>query len=74
MFTISTNRAHQCMPVCADMDLPNRYWRREIDQNCHEARRARIVELTVIEKAIVNAIPKSEWHGTKRWARAFGVI
>lgn len=65
MFTISSVPAHQCIPVCADFDLADADW---------ENRRTVCKELDKIVDTIVHSVPKSQWHGTKRWAKAFGVI
>lgn len=79
-FTISSNPKHHCMPVTAEFDLPECYWPPRntkydpaVASLCSERRRKRIKELNVIVEAMINATPKSEWHGVKRWARAFGV-
>jgi hypothetical protein len=69
-FLISTNRQHWSMPVTADFDLPYPYWDRDDVHGAAEKRRARCAELKKIEDAIVNTVPKEEWHGVRRWARA----
>ena len=66
VFAVSDVPAHQCMPVCADFDLPGRYGTSERDE-------AREIG-DCIEKAVVNSIPKQEWAGVQRWGLAYGMI
>jgi hypothetical protein len=87
-FSLSNNRKHWCMPVTAEFDLPEQYWAPDAKfrlehgieayeterSNRHEARRARVKELKAIEDAIINSVPRQEWYGVRRWAKAFGVI
>lgn len=77
-FTISPIRQHQCMPVTADFDVydyyvngTNEYGRQSFD---HSAIREECKRLDAIADAIIDRVPKSEWHGTRSWARAFGHI
>jgi hypothetical protein len=69
-FTISTNPKHHCMPVTAEFDLPEQYW----GPGRSDARHARIKELDVIEMALVDAVPKEQWYGVRRWAGALGLV
>ena len=69
-FQVSPNGKHHCMPCTADFDLPTIYWDRT-DPSSHDRRRARIKELDAVVDAIVNTVPKNEWHGIRRWSRAF---
>ena len=66
VFAVSDVPAHQCMPMCADFDLPGKYG--------SEERRAAEVIGERIEKAVVDAIPKKEWAGVQRWGLAYGMI
>ncbi len=61
-FYTSPKRAHQCMPVCAEFDLPR------------EGREALIEHLDQIVNYIVDAIPRDQWHGVRRWGQAYGWI
>jgi hypothetical protein len=65
-FEISPHSQHQCMPICADFDLPH----------CggYDERRELSKHLDEIVKAIVDKVPMSEWHGIIRWGNAFGTI
>ena len=71
-FQCSTNPQHWCMPMTADFDMPEEYWDRNDIHGAAKKRRARTEELKKIEDAIMENIPKSEWHGVRRWARALG--
>ena len=67
---LSKRPAHQCMPVCADFPLfddPASGYK-EMDFRERAAYRKSLDE---IADTIVNAVPKSEWHGVNRWAKAF---
>lgn len=67
VFSVSTKPQHQCMPVCADFDLP------AYDENgkwTSSAAREMSKKLKPIEDAIVNSIPKAQWHGVRRWKNA----
>lgn len=71
VFLVSSKRQHQCMPVCADFDLPaydeNGKW------SCSKAREMS-KKLKPVEDAIVSSIPKSQWYGVRRWKNAlYGV-
>jgi len=61
VFLVSPISQHHCMPVTADFDLPGDF----------DERNFLMKELKPLEDKIVNSIPKSEWHGVKRWARLF---
>ena len=63
-FQVSPNPKHQCMPVCAEFDLPGTF----------DHRKALTVELDLIVEEIVSAVPKHEWHGVVRWGNALGYI
>ncbi len=70
---VSTHYQHHCMPVTAEFDLP--YWCRTkcSDEDAlamREKRNQSIAELKILEDAIINTIPKNQWHGAKRWHRA----
>lgn len=62
VFLVSSNPKHQCMPVCANFDM--------IEHG--NERRELCKRLDKLVDLIVDAVPKSEWHGVHRWARAFG--
>ena len=65
VFAVSDNPQHQCVPVCADMDLP-------IED--HNERRALCKTLDALADRIVNLFPPTEWAGTIRWGQAYGLI
>ena len=67
-FQISPIGQHHCLPMCADFDIeiPATVTREER----YEWRRARAKELDAIANKLVNQIPKSEWHGIRRWRTA----
>lgn len=71
VFQVSKFPNHQCMPVTADFDLPEKYWSKETPIEVKKAIRK---ELDDIVDEIVNTIPKSEWHGVIRWGRALGAF
>jgi len=66
VFLVSKKRAHQCMPMCADFDLPafndQGEWKCEIARTMQK-------ELKVLEDLIIECVPKAEWHGVNRWAQ-----
>jgi len=70
-FFVSSNRVHQCMPVCAAFDLPayneNGEWKSNISRIMEK-------ELDILVKKIVDSFKTSELHGVKRWGKAFGYI
>lgn len=69
-FSISPHSQHWCMPCTSDFDLPHDpYW----IQGNGDIRRARTKELDKIVDAIVNVVPRQQWYGVNRWARAFGL-
>jgi hypothetical protein len=63
-FQISPRPKHQCMPVCAEFDLPL----------AGDERRAMANELMAIANKIVDCVPPEHWHGVIRWGQAFGQI
>ena len=63
-FYVSPHSEHQCMPVCADMDLPGR---------CMEERRSTQKALDILVDAVLNAIDPKQWHGIRRWGQALGL-
>jgi len=65
-FEVSPHSQHQCMPICADFDLP--------DCGGHAERRNLSKRLDEIVKAVVDSVPMTEWHGIIRWGNAFGTI
>ena len=69
VFMVSPKLQHQCMPVTASFDLPaiadNGKW-------CSQIAREQEAELKNVIDAVVDSIPKNEWHGVQRWAKAFG--
>lgn len=69
VFMVSNKPAHQCIPVTAEFDLPDKYWNGE---NAHELRRARTKELDKLADAIIDTVPKHQWHGVMRWGHALG--
>jgi len=63
-FVVSPIGQHQCLPVCADFDLPG-----ELSEMREKAK-----ELDALADKITNAIPPQKWQGINRWARAFGMV
>lgn len=71
-FQISTNPKHHCMPCTAEFDIELRTSDGRWDvRGVHEYTK---LVLDPIVSSIVDAVPKSEWHGIKRWGQAFGQI
>lgn len=69
-FTVSPKRQHQCMPVCADFDLPAR-----VDGKWSSvAAREMSKGLDKLVDFIVGYVPKTQWHGIHRWGKAFGMF
>ena len=66
VFAVSDVPAHQCMPVCAEFDLPGRYGTPERDEARSVGDR--------IENAVIDSIPKEQWAGVIRWGLAYGMI
>lgn len=64
-FQIGTRPADHCMPCTADFDLPERDYTR---------RRELAKQLDAVVEAIVNTVPKAEWHGIRRWGNALGMV
>ena len=71
VFSVSDKPAHQCMPVTAELDMPDQYWNGE---NSFDLRHARMKELDKIADAIVDTVPKTQWHGVMRWGRTLGAF
>ena len=63
-FFTSPKQQHQCMPCTAEFDMGGE----------PAEQRARCKELDALVDRIVNSIPKSEWHGVRRWGQAFGLV
>ena len=62
-FTLSPYPAHGCLPVCAAMDLP-----------VYGAERRALADyLDTLVDRVVQTVPKAQWHGTARWAQAYGL-
>lgn len=74
-FQISSDPRMQCMPVTADwgVEIPadfqpgEEFDFRRRGAYCRE-------RLDPVVNAIVDLVPKSEWHGIRRWGRALGVL
>lgn len=63
-FMVSPIHQHQCMPCMAYCDLPyseDRDQGRELEKY-----------LQAIADKVVDTVKASDWHGVKRWAKAFG--
>lgn len=65
-WSVSDDRKHQCMPVCADFDLPGRYGSDE--------RKAAQAEGDLLEDKITKSIPPTQWRGILRWGEAYGLV
>lgn len=61
-FHVSPISQHQCLPIMANLDLPGNY-----DESVALAK-----EMDVIVNKIIDAMPRKEWQGINRWARALG--
>ena len=62
-FTLSPVPAHGCLPVCAALDLP-----------VYGAERRALTDyLDTLVDRVVRTVPKAQWYGTARWARAYGL-
>jgi len=61
-FHVSPVPQHQCLPIMANMDLPGNY-----DESVALAK-----QMDIIVNKIVDAMPRKEWQGINRWARAIG--
>ena len=68
VFMVSQNRVHQCMPITADFDLPA-----YDEEGKWSSRKSREMAETLkaVEDSIVNGVDKSQWHGVRRWQKAF---
>lgn len=62
-FSISPIGQHHCMPCTADFDIP-------VDG--YQERRAEAKRLDMLVDKIIASVPKTQHHGTMRWARALG--
>lgn len=62
VFSVSPEPQHHCMPVLDFCYLPHGDHREWHDK------------LMPIIDAVTNAVPKSEWHGVRRWGQAFGLV
>ena len=71
VFLVSKVRAHQCMPVCSDFDLPaydeNGKWSCAIARDMSK-------ELDFLIRLIVDLVPVHQCHGLMRWGRALGYV
>lgn len=61
-FAISPVPQHQCMPMTADFDLP---------YENGDQRRALCKVLDELADKVVKSVPVKEWHGVRRWGRAY---
>jgi hypothetical protein len=61
-FHVSPTPQHQCLPICASMDLPGTYQEGLVLSK----------ELDLIVNKIIDAMPRKEWQGINRWAKALG--
>jgi hypothetical protein len=66
-FQVSPIRQHHCMPVTAEFDLP----KAELPDGEHKfgPRTALAKTWDVVVDKVVNTVPKSQWHGIRRWDR-----
>ncbi len=79
-FEVSPLSAHHCMPCTVEFDLPRECWgpsgfqdHKAIHQVA-EHRRQVTAHLDEVVKAVVDNIPRTQWHGIIRWGQAFGQI
>ena len=76
-FQVSPNSQHHCRPMTAEYGFPSDYFGRDAQGSYEESsarRKAKVAELTLIVDAMVETLPKSQWHGVKRWGRALGQL
>ncbi len=77
-FSVSPIGQHQCMPVCAEFDLPSGDYDWQSPEPVKAAgraiREAAKVQGDRIESAIVHSVPVREWHGVYRWGCALGQL
>lgn len=73
VFQVSSVSAHQCLPVCAEFDLGEDYWKMSDGTNRSSSSKKLIREAyDKIVDNILNTIPKSQWAGIIRWGHALG--
>lgn len=63
VFYVSKNPAHQCIPAMAEFYLCDADYKVGLKE-LHEFMK----ELDTIVDEIINKIPKTEWHGLRRWS------
>ena len=69
VFSVSGDSQHQCMPV---MDFCYIIHEGATSQERHENSRRRMDKLDKLVDKVLATIPKTEWLGVQRWARAMG--
>jgi hypothetical protein len=74
-FYVSPNPQHQCMPCTADFGIPNSVCDHYPQTHSFQRRNAYIkAELEPIINAVVNEVPKEEWHSVRRWGKVLGAV
>ena len=79
-FQISPIGQHHCMPMTADFDVNYTdigyekmlMWNEPGSDEQRRSMKAMLKVLDDVTDAIVNTVPKNQWHGISRWARAMG--
>ena len=70
-FAISPITQQQCMPMCADFDIPMEafgYTKFGCEWN-RDGHRAFIKHLDDLADIVIHTIPKDRWYGINRWGR-----
>jgi hypothetical protein len=72
------------MPMMAEFDLPSYCWVRGVSysdpayvkasQDAAARRREVIKHLDELVEAVVDTVPKNQWHGIIRWGQVLGKI
>jgi hypothetical protein len=80
-FVVSPHWKHHTLPIGAQFALPRELFLGGLtpntpgwvaDMNARAARRkARLDELDAVVDAIVDSVPRTQWHGGQRWHNAF---
>lgn len=76
-FYVSPKSQHHCIPACADFKIPDEHIQNygSSDEYSFKKRKNYIEQrLEPIVDTIVNSVPKNQWYGVHRWAKAFSGI
>lgn len=74
-FYLSGDRKLQCMPCTADFGIAKERYSDYPGDYDFKRRNAYIKDvLDPIVNKVIDATPKTEWHGIRRWANALGKV